>query len=61
MGLFGHDHLTFEIDRLPKQEPSLQEMTIKALELLQKDTARREKGFFVMIEGSKIGTINTEF
>lgn len=48
-GLFAPAALAYDFDR-PGNEPSLQEMTKKALELLSKNT----KGFFLMIEGSKI-------
>lgn len=50
LGLFNRDHLTLEIDRDPKEEPSLVEMTRAALDVLKRDP----DGFFVMIEGSRI-------
>jgi alkaline phosphatase len=50
IGLFGKDGLHYEIDRGATKEPSLEEMTRKALTLL----AARPEGFFVMIEGSEI-------
>ena len=52
-GLFAPDDLLPEIDRLntrPNNEPSLAEMTAKAIEIL----ASGEKGFFLMVEGSQI-------
>ncbi len=51
-GLFAEGHLAPEIDRLTiaPHEPSLEEMTRKAIELLKADP----DGFFLMIEGSQI-------
>ncbi|MCW2277673.1 alkaline phosphatase [Heliophilum fasciatum] len=43
-------NLSYDIDRIPAEEPSLAEMTSKAIELLSRD----EDGFFLMVEGSKI-------
>lgn len=56
LGLFASDHMAYEIDResLPRSggdtEPSLAEMTRKAIALLDGDP----EGFFLMIEGSRI-------
>lgn len=52
LGLFGETHLNFQLDRNYQKtaEPSLQEMTKKALDVLSKD----EEGFFAMIEGGRI-------
>lgn len=50
LGLFGPDHLPYEIDRNPEDVPSLAEMTRAAIALLQKDP----DGFFLMVEGSRI-------
>jgi len=49
-GMFGESELSYEIDRDPKKEPSLAEMTDKALNVLSKN----KDGFFLMVEGSKI-------
>lgn len=54
LGLFATDHMAYEVDRVHTGEPSLLEMTRKALELLHSATRKSEKGFFVMIEGSRI-------
>ncbi|KAI9348166.1 alkaline-phosphatase-like protein [Obelidium mucronatum] len=54
MGLFTPDHMSYEIDRDPSKEPSLREMAIKALDILSHATKRTRKGFFIMIEGSRI-------
>ncbi|KAJ3057004.1 hypothetical protein HK097_001488 [Rhizophlyctis rosea] len=52
--VFTKDHMSFEIDRDPKKEPSLKEMAIKALSILTENTKKSDKGFFLMIEGSRI-------
>ncbi|MBC7088028.1 MAG: alkaline phosphatase [Tissierellales bacterium] len=49
-GMFGEEALSYDFDRDQKNEPSLAEMTAKAIEILSKN----EKGFFLMVEGSKI-------
>ncbi len=48
--LFNEDIMDFEIDRDDADEPSLSEMTAKALGILNKNP----NGFFLMIEGSKV-------
>ncbi len=48
--LFGKVQTEYELDRDPKKEPSIAEMTEKALKLLNKNN----NGFFLMVEGSKI-------
>lgn len=50
LGLFGTDAIAPDIDRDTLREPSLAQMTAKALELL----APSPRGFFVMIEGGRI-------
>lgn len=54
VGLFGVDHLAYNIDRDASREPSLKEMVSKALDILSSATADSEKGFFLLIEGSRI-------
>ena len=52
-GLFAERDLAYDFDRTAlgnDEEPSLSEMTEKAIEVLEKD----EDGFFLMVEGSKI-------
>ena len=52
-GLFAEKDLAYDFDRVSQEieeQPSLAEMTEKAIEVLEKD----EDGFFLMIEGSKI-------
>ena len=52
LGLFERSHMEFEADRKEDTggEPALSEMTVKALEILQKN----KKGFFLMVEGGRI-------
>ncbi|KAJ3162333.1 hypothetical protein HDU86_004813 [Geranomyces michiganensis] len=53
LNLFANDHMSYEIDRDSSVQPSLKEMTIKALDILTL-SERDSKGFFLMIEGSRI-------
>ena len=50
LGLFAEKHNPYEIDR-PSSVPSLKAMAMKAVKLLR---ARSERGFFLLVEGSKI-------
>ena len=54
LGLFTPDHMSYDIDRDDKVEPSLLQMASKALSVLTSATSASSKGFFVMIEGSRI-------
>ena len=51
-GMFAPDAMAYDFDRaeLYPDQPSLAEMTVKAIELL----SQNDKGFFLMVEGSKI-------
>ncbi len=51
-GVFAADHMSPHIDRaeFAPDQPSLAEMTAKAIELLSKDP----DGFFLMVEGSQV-------
>ena len=49
-GAFAETGMARDLDRDPAVEPSLAEMTRKALQLL----SQKKKGFFIMIEGSEI-------
>ena len=51
-GLFAPEAMMYDLDRqtLAPQEPSLAEMTAKAIETLSKN----EKGFFLFVEASKV-------
>jgi alkaline phosphatase len=46
--------MSYSIDRDPKVEPSLAEMSAKALSILSKASKKDNTGFFLMIEGSRI-------
>jgi alkaline phosphatase len=50
LALFTGSHMAYEIDRNPETEPSIAEMTEKALSLLSKS----DKPFFIMIEAGRI-------
>ncbi|KAJ1728007.1 vacuolar alkaline phosphatase [Coemansia sp. Benny D160-2] len=54
LGTFASSHMDYEIDRDPKVQPSLAEMAKKALDILEHATRKRNDGFFLMIEGSRI-------
>jgi len=54
LGLFARTDIPFEIDRKDKDYPSLDEMTETALNILEKATRNSDKGFFLMVEGSRI-------
>jgi len=49
-GMFADGAMSYDMDRDPKKQPSLAEMTSKAIDVLD----RNEKGFFLMVEGSKV-------
>lgn len=50
IGLFTKSHMSYEIDRDSSKEPSLSEMTEKAINILN----YKKKPFFLMVEGGKI-------
>ncbi|MFT3801424.1 MAG: alkaline phosphatase [Burkholderiaceae bacterium] len=50
VGLFHNSHLSYELDRDAAKEPSLADMTSKAIDAL----AAKKKGFFLMVEGGRI-------
>lgn len=52
LGIFANGHLAMDWERQrgPKGQPSLEEMTVTALRILQKST----KGYFLMVEGGMI-------
>lgn len=54
IALFSDDHMSYEIDRNPNRQPSLLDMTKKALDYMTKATESSEKGFAMLIEGSRI-------
>ncbi|BFZ23924.1 hypothetical protein BsWGS_26963 [Bradybaena similaris] len=50
LGLFNQGDMSFELDRSKTDEPSLAEMTHKAIDILKKN----DQGFFLLVEGGKI-------
>ena len=52
LGLFDSSHMQYDLERLSGEErdPSLAEMTSKAISIL----SRNPKGFFLMVEGGRI-------
>ena len=50
LGLFTSSHMSYDLDRDPSKEPSLEEMTTKAMDVLGKNA----KGYFLMVEGGRI-------
>jgi alkaline phosphatase len=56
LGLFAGYNIPFEIDRRNENDmyPSLEEMTRTALRALEEATRDSDKGFFLMVEGSRI-------
>ena len=48
--LFTSSHMSYDLDRDPAKEPSLAEMTTKAMDVL----SRNSKGYFLMVEGGRI-------
>jgi alkaline phosphatase len=56
LGLFESSHMEYEYDR-PSDlggEPSLKDMTVKAIQLLEAATRRRSEGYFLHVEGGRI-------
>ena len=51
LGLFTSSHMSYDADRDAAKEPSLAEMTTKAIDLMQKSG---KKGMFLMVEGGRI-------
>jgi alkaline phosphatase len=52
LGLFSYSHMQYEVDRSldPGGEPSLTDMTAKAIDILEKN----RQGYFLMVEGGRI-------
>lgn len=49
-GMFSSGSMDYDVQRDPNQEPSIEEMTRKAIEILQKN----ENGFYLLVEGARI-------
>lgn len=54
VALMADSHLDYEIDRDAAEQPSLAEMTQRAIELLAASSDGQANGFFLMVEGSRI-------
>ncbi len=52
--LLADDHLAYEVDRDATDQPSLAEMATRALDLLAASPDGQARGFFLMVEGSRI-------
>ena len=50
LGIFQHDHISYDMERDPKREPSLTEMTEAAIGVLKKN----DNGFVLLVEGGRI-------
>jgi len=50
LGLFDNSHMLYELQRANSGEPSLAQMTKKAVEIL----SHNDDGFFLMVEGARI-------
>lgn len=50
LGLFTNGHMKFHLEDKKQKQPTLAEMTQKAIEMLRKD----ENGYFLFVEGGKI-------
>ncbi|RYY73405.1 MAG: alkaline phosphatase [Gammaproteobacteria bacterium] len=50
VGLFNSSHMNYDLVRATTNEPSLADMTIKAIQVLKKN----QKGMFLMVEGGRI-------
>ncbi len=54
LALLADYDIPFDIDRLDSEHPSLKEEAITAINALTKATENSDKGFFLLIEGSRI-------
>lgn len=50
LGLFAYGHLDYKTDSDARVQPTLEEMTVKAIEILSED----ENGYFLFVEGGRI-------
>lgn len=55
-GMFASDDMVYDLDRaeFAPHQPSLAEMTRKAIEVLSRSDKGRRHGFFLFVEGSKV-------
>lgn len=56
LGLFALSHMEYKLLSNPQVQPTLTEMTAKALELLKKN----DNGFVLLVEGGRIDTAHHE-
>ena len=54
LGLLADSHLDYEMDRNPEEQPSLQKNVETGLKTLAAHTKDCDKGFFLMVEASRI-------
>ncbi|KAK3798073.1 hypothetical protein RRG08_034629 [Elysia crispata] len=54
LGLFNQEHMQYEVDRNKTKEPSITDMTAKAIRILRKNP----KGFFLFVESGRIDHAN---
>jgi len=54
IGLFAQNHMDYDAVRDPAKQPSLTEMTRKAIDLLAPHAGKQGKGFFLVVEGGLI-------
>ncbi|MFN3788997.1 alkaline phosphatase [Massilia sp.] len=54
IGLFAPNHMDYDATRDPAKQPSLTEMTRKAIDLLAPHATQGGKGFFLVVEGGLI-------
>ncbi|ODV94070.1 hypothetical protein PACTADRAFT_76711 [Pachysolen tannophilus NRRL Y-2460] len=54
LALLAPGDIPYDLDRDPLQYPSLEEQTITALNALNNSTKNSDKGFFLLVEGSRI-------
>ena len=56
LGLFETGHMEYEADRATDLggEPSIADMTVKSIQLLEQSSRRGRDGYFLMVEGGRI-------
>ena len=54
LGLLADSHLEYEMDRDPEEQPSLLKLVETGLDTLEAATSRKHKGYFLMVEASRI-------
>jgi alkaline phosphatase len=54
IGLFAQNHMDYDAARDPAKQPSLTDMTRKAIDLLAPHAGSQGKGFFLVVEGGLI-------